>query len=61
MQRTGPVSENYAAAIGTHGQILHNLGAYEQAETLYRKAQAVDEKTIGTEHPDYAPASTISH
>ena len=43
------------------GRLLNNLGyylddraQYEEAEPLYQRAIAIDEKTLGPEHPDLA-------
>lgn len=46
--------ENIAMALNEHAVSLYALGKYEEAEMLYRDALLIGEKTIGTEHPDYA-------
>ncbi|MGH1578276.1 tetratricopeptide repeat protein, partial [Planktotalea sp.] len=46
--------EKLATALNDHALTLGAQGHYEQAEGLYREALLIDEKTIGTEHPNYA-------
>jgi len=46
--------KNIATALNEHALSLKALGKYEEAEGLYREALAIDEKTIGVEHPEYA-------
>lgn len=53
-ERTGPVSQNYAAALGTYGRTLDTLGQYTAAEKILRQTLEIAEKTIGTAHPLYA-------
>ncbi len=50
--RTGQNSSNYAAALGSHGDILRALGDYGAAEPLYHQAVAVLEAALGADHPN---------
>jgi tetratricopeptide (TPR) repeat protein len=40
--------------LDAHARILKTLGRYAEAEPLYRRALAIDEKALGLKHPDVA-------
>ncbi len=40
--------------LNAHAEILWTLGRYSEAEPLYRRALAIDEKVLGREHPHVA-------
>lgn len=44
---------NFANAIGLHGLCLQHLGAYREAESLYRQAIEINRKELGELHPSY--------
>jgi tetratricopeptide (TPR) repeat protein len=47
-------SELLSTALKDHATTLQALGRHQQAEAKLRQALAIDEKTIGKTHPDYA-------
>jgi tetratricopeptide (TPR) repeat protein len=50
----GEDSPEHAVALSEHALTLRAAGRYVEAEPLYRRALAIDEKTFGTEHPEHA-------
>jgi tetratricopeptide (TPR) repeat protein len=52
--RTDAGLEEATSALNQSGIYLKARGAYAEAEPLYRRALAIGEKTLGSEHPDVA-------
>jgi tetratricopeptide (TPR) repeat protein len=54
LARRGPDNASVAEVLGRAGSYFHVRGAYSQAAPLLRDALAMQEKTLGPEHPDTA-------
>jgi tetratricopeptide (TPR) repeat protein len=52
---TSPVQHlGVASILRNLGELYSNQGSYSEAEQLYRRALAIDEKVLGADHPDVA-------
>ena len=47
----GPDHPNVAVILNALGALYHNLGDYEKAEPLHKRALEIDEKALGPDHP----------
>src|SRR5262245_16834856 len=52
--RDGPKSTRYAIALHTLAQVYQSQGKYAEAEPLYQRTLAINEKALGRNHPDVA-------
>ena len=50
-QQLGPEDQSVGYWAGGVGQVLHELGRYEEAEPLLKRSLGIYEKALGTEHP----------
>ena len=50
----GPEDTRLATSLNTLALLYHFQGKYAEAEPLYERAQAIDEKTLGPGNPDLA-------
>src|SRR6516225_5410959 len=53
--RFGVNHPRYAAALDLLAVVYDDLGRYAEAEGLYQRALAIQEKVLGASHPDVAP------
>jgi tetratricopeptide (TPR) repeat protein len=47
----GPEDQDVAASLNNLAALYYKQGHYAEAEPLYKRALAIDEKAIGPEHP----------
>ena len=50
----GPEHPDVARSLNNLAGLYRAQGKYAEAEPLYRRALAIDEKALGPEHPDVA-------
>ncbi len=52
----GPQDPRLATSLNNLAALYHDQGRYAEAEPLYKRSQAIWEKTLGPDHPDVAPS-----
>ena len=53
-QKLGQQDTRYAISLNNLGELYDTQGKYTQAEPLLKRALAIDEKALGSNHPDVA-------
>jgi hypothetical protein len=52
MSWTGPDHPDVGHTVGSLGDVLRDQGAHDGARSLHERALAIDEASLGADHPD---------